>query len=290
MRRVLCSLAIVIFTSIFITCESKAERADREHKERVKEMALNTRLEKKAYEGADTGALAAYTLRLEMEIEENNKLVAEECERINVETLLLPLEERLLANPSDDNLPESIWKVFLNDAPFTDAYFGLDFTLSKYNICTEYPDISDWEPCDHRNVCWREFTILDFDGDGENELLYLVTDENNAHAFYILFHEIGGKVYSYRIFYRSMCFIKEDGTIEASDGAADNDVYRITAFYEDGYDIETHGKMCSYLTKNGEDLYGHFYFVNDEEVTEEYYYNVFLKEQNGKENVKWNSE
>lgn len=78
-----------------------------------------------------------------------------------------------------------------------------------------------------------KFTVVDLDGDGENEVvLWILVNEVSDYGFEIL-HYQEGTVYGNTLSYRSFYDLKADGTFWWSGGAANSGVGRLT-FAEDG--------------------------------------------------------
>ena len=209
-----------------------------------------------------------------------------EFNMINVEMPLEPLDDRLLITPISENIPHSIIDVFEKDAIFKDAYFDIDIRLSEYNLCTNCQDIRGWEKYEHANVYWSKYTVIDLDRDGTNELVYLV-DLETGGGQYVIFHDIDGTAYSFRIPFRSMVILRTDGTAESTDGAADGKWYKITGFEKNGFSTEIMGMMSSSSAKSGEDVHEKSYYVGTKEVTEEYFFDTFIPEMEAMESVKW---
>ena len=269
-------IILVVYTSCLL-----AACSNRETKAGPYELR---RIVKKATEVGDFTSRSAILPLIE-EIDRHK--AKEEFDKSNIETPLEPLEERLLIMPDSADIPQSIMDVFEKDSTFMDAYFSIETRLSDYNICTLYENIEDWERYEHANVYWISYATVDFDGDGENELVYLVDEGCRGGGHYVIFHDIEGVVYSYRVPYRAMGFLKKDGTAESNSGASDNRWYRITKFRKDGIETDILGMMSSWGYENGEEVYKNSYYVGTEEVTEDFFYNKFLAEMDEKEPVNW---
>ena len=271
--------SIMLFSTVFVVpfllaCSNAGPQPEAYILRRTVKLASET--------GGRNGIQAALPV-----IEEIDQIKAkDEFDRINVETLLVPLEERLLIKPVSEDIPQSIIDVFEKDAIFKDAYFDFDIRLSEYNLCTHSQDIDGWEKYEHANVYWSKYTVIDLDRDGTNELVYLV-DLETGGGQYVIFHDIDGIAYSFRIPFRSMAILRIDGTAESTGGASDGRWYRITRFERNRLSAEILGIMSSWSFENGEEIYERAYYVGNRKVTEEYFYDVFIPEIDAKEPVKW---
>lgn len=89
----------------------------------------------------------------------------------------------------------------------------------------------------------EKYTLIDFDGDGTNELAVYVTPNYGA---YLVFHINGGRIYGFEFNEREMIDLKKDGTFIQSSGAEvngiakinfDGDKYKLTEIaFADGYE------------------------------------------------------
>lgn len=105
----------------------------------------------------------------------------------------------------------------------------------------------------------QEYTFIDFDGDGANEL---VVDISLAHTFYMIFYENNDIVYGFLINRRSLQSIKKDGSFVQT-GAADVNYYCKLEFDKNTYRVintaikdekngiyEINGKKCALESVN----------------------------------------
>lgn len=174
----------------------------------------------------------------------------------------LPLEERLLIVPSEEDIPDSIKKVFTENANFEVIFDqGFDIRLEEYEeevkINVEYHEkLFDWIDIIRINtnldrydygrpeysedwnfsLRWYAYKVIDLDGDGVNEIIYKVdTDEkiNTAVDYYVIFHDIEGQAYAYAM---NPFLLTEDGVASVPGGAMDC-VFRFKAFDEERYYI-----------------------------------------------------
>ena len=102
---------------------------------------------------------------------------------------------------------------------------GIDVYLDDFAYEDEYTE-------DPLPYTIRKFAYLDMDEDGENEIV-LEMDYGMDGAYEVL-KEIDGTVYGYNFVYRAMVPLYDDGSMLASGGAADNQIYRVN-FTTTGY-------------------------------------------------------
>jgi len=80
----------------------------------------------------------------------------------------------------------------------------------------------------------QQFALLDLDGDGTQEVvLSLGVEKEEYYGFEVLRYQ-GEKVYGYRINYRALAQLKNDGTFMASEGAMLNTPSKLN-FTDSGY-------------------------------------------------------
>ncbi|MCR4961330.1 MAG: hypothetical protein K6A74_07725 [Lachnospiraceae bacterium] len=132
----------------------------------------------------------------------------------DLKTELLPIEERLLVQPGDDDIPKSIKEVFTNNSKFAVVHKrvhhidvaktcngDIDITVSYEDVSLfgglEVTDIRDYStllewykdgelpendtylvPSEKLcgNLYWIAYSVIDLDGDGINELVYKLGD------------------------------------------------------------------------------------------------------------------
>ena len=82
-----------------------------------------------------------------------------------------------------------------------------------------------------------QFTIIDLDNDGENEVVLWIQINGIVDYGFEILHYQDGEVYGYTLPYRSFMSVKADGTFTFSDSAADSGIGRLR-FSTDGYMIE----------------------------------------------------
>ncbi len=176
--------------------------------------------------------------------------------------------------PDTSELPTEIMQVFYEDKPFKYVFkiFKIDddseitprgtiettvkdFVYDVFFDETEDGNLSwlEW------NTKWKEYTVIDLDDDGVNELVYLV--DPGSGGFYIIFHVIDGEVYGYSELYRFIGFLYKDRTFVSESGAGWYNFRRITSFNKEGYTIE---ELARAEQPHAEQLY----YIGDEEVDE----------------------
>ena len=175
---------------------------------------------------------------------------------------ITPKEERLQFLPIEEDIPESIKKVFTENAEFEvifdmgfevepkehgdivelsiDYYTPDDFGMvGKITTDNEHYDLGepfyteDWKFPLH----WYAYKVIDLDCDGTDELIYEIKtwDDNVAYVdYYMIFHDIEGKAYAYAT---DIFPFTEDGTATVGHGSIDY-LYRFKSFDRDRYYVE----------------------------------------------------
>ena len=136
---------------------------------------------------------------------------------------------------------------------------------------------------DSVTVSATKFTVMDIDGDGEDEaVLWLQINNISDYGFEIL-HYQNGEIYGYTLQYRAFMNLKTDGTFLFSGGAADSGIGKMT-FSETGYSVNTQVySQSGYDTNNELNVQ---YFINDESCSEDEF-NDILSGQEQKSDVEW---
>ncbi len=136
---------------------------------------------------------------------------------------------------------------------------------------------------DSVTVSATKFTVMDIDGDGEDEaVLWLQINNISDYGFEIL-HYQNGEIYGYTLQYRAFMNLKTDGTFLFSGGAADSGIGKMT-FSETGYSVNTQVySQSGYDTNNELNVQ---YFINDESCSEDEF-NDILSGQEQKADVEW---
>lgn len=136
---------------------------------------------------------------------------------------------------------------------------------------------------DSVTVSATKFTVMDIDGDGEDEaVLWLQINNISDYGFEIL-HYQNGEIYGYTLQYRAFMNLKTDGTFLFSGGAADSGIGKMI-FSETGYSVNTQAySQSGYDTNNELNVQ---YFINDESCSEDEF-NDILSGQEQKADVEW---
>lgn len=175
-----------------------------------------------------------------------------------------------------DTNDESILKaVLLGDTQFL---YVSDGNTEVMDI-TDVPSIFD--PYDSDMKIW-DFSVVDLDGDGEEEVILFVVGVAGDMGGRMIFHQIGDKIYGYKTNYRTLLELKTDGTFNFSDlsGLLEGGIGTISDFSEHGYTID----KITYATGTYE---GWDTFVVDHQpATEEEYIDAEAI-QNEKPSVTW---
>ena len=198
-------------------------------------------------------------------------------------------------NPADDEL------VLQNgNGPADKAVFGTDTntgSLIKDVLLgnagflyvadgnTEVMDITDipiiFDADDPSMKIW-EFSVVDLDRDGEEEIILFVIGVAGDMSGKMILHQIGDEVYGYACDSRTLEELKTDGTFGFSDptGVAEGGIGEIIDFSEVGYTMD----KISYGsgTHEGWDTF----IVDHEPATEEEYFNA-ASMQSGKPDAEW---
>lgn len=108
---------------------------------------------------------------------------------------------------------KAVEEVMPKDFSFTEVETGKKYTIYDYNLESNHGNDTA------ESLRWSRYAFCDMDQDGAVEMLIEVA---RAGAYYLILHEIEGEFYGYRLSYRSMTQIYEDGLTEGSSGSADN--------------------------------------------------------------------
>lgn len=172
---------------------------------------------------------------------DENQMTEENCESIasdlETEEAGSELSEELIAS-----IPELIMKVLLNEGSFTlegDSYENLEKLFRRHSS-------------------GEEFSVIDFDSDGYNEVVLY-----NEPSY--IFHTDGENVYAYKINFRCILWLKTDGIFNSSGGASDLYYHKFVEFTENEFVYETYLYIKGYMDGKK----GPFYFdgVEDDKDT-----------------------
>lgn len=114
---------------------------------------------------------------------------------------------------------KAVEEVMPKDFSFTEVETGKKYTIYDYNLESNYGNDTA------ESLKWGRYAFCDMDQDGAVEMLIEVV---RAGAYYLILHEIEGEFYGYRLSYRSMTQIYEDGLTTGSSGSADQQGTRWT--------------------------------------------------------------
>ncbi len=156
--------------------------------------------------------------------------------------------------------------VLRGEMEFRDTLSGKDFDISRVQeIITSDTSITI-EP--------NYFTAVDLDADGTPEvILSLVINGSNSFGYLVLRYQ-DSIVYGYTFAQRELSEIRTDGTFEASGGAADVGICRIT-FDKDSYLID---KFTYHEThEDSENGFSNSYFVDHRMVEQAEYDQAYNK-------------
>ena len=149
-------------------------------------------------------------------------------------------------------------------------------------VITDVPALFDED--DPLMKVW-EFSVIDLNGDGEDEVILFVVGvagDMGGKGGKVVFHQIGDKVYGYTTDNRTLVDLKIDGTYDYSDptGVAEAGIATVRGFSETEYTVD----KITYATGTYK---GWDTFVADHQsVTEEEYLDAVSK-QDQKQNAEW---
>ena len=128
-----------------------------------------------------------------------------------------------------------------------------------------------------------QFSVLDMDGDGQDEIV-LKLSTSGGDGFYEILRYDNGTVYGYFMVFRGMSELKEDGTFSFSSGAADSGWGKLS-FGPDGAVTEV---LVNSQSKQDDTGLAVEYFKQGEQI-EEAEFNALLEEQFKKQDVAWDA-
>ena len=216
------------------------------------------------------------------------------------DTLPESYENRLMVAPPRDEVRSEIAAVIYDDEPFTViqyaetenpddpddiymAFYSKKFVMSEYdffplNLVDMWSNIAEgnYESAD---IYWKGYSTIDLDLDGVEELVYYFSLKEDIEGYFLIFTVIDSEVYSYILGLREMGTLKDDGTMEHSEGASWSDIWVIDKFRKDGYDQKILARL---RWEDGEDAF----YVGDNKVTWEEY-RKFCDEERSPKGVLW---
>lgn len=168
-----------------------------------------------------------------------------------------------------DNLPDEICEVFHSGREFVRSETGeystiYDFTLKRNEL--------------NKPLYWTSYYVLDFDRDGQNELIFVISDKIEAFPATVIFTLLDEEVYAYTETMWPFEFIFSDSTIlGAGNGSASAaDYYRIVSFNKEGYETE--------IMASGDGI-EHTFTIGGEEVSEDAFWDFITPMAWNKEKV-----
>ena len=210
----------------------------------------------------------------------NVKDKAKGTENTTTTTITKSTKENITFNLTEKS--EQILKVLKNEKKYYNTELKRECYIMDYNSDNymtvnskgkyEYQKESNAEKINIQSWCQ-----VDMDADGEQEVI-LQTGTGNE----IVLTYKDGKVYSYAFPFRGMKNIKTDGTFESSGSASDTYIGRLKFNNGECY----YSEICTADSSNEKSA---IYRINNKKTTKEKVDN-FLKKQNKKENVMWNTE
>lgn len=153
---------------------------------------------------------------------------------------------------------------------------------SRFFYCSDGMDMPALFDSDDPFVKIVEFTVVDLNGDGEDEVILFVVGAAGDMGGKVILHQIGGEVYGYTTDNRSLVDLKIDGTYSYSDptGAAEAGIAAVIGFSETECTVD----KITYATGTYE---GWDTFVaNHQSATEEEYLDAVFQ-QDQKQNAEW---
>ena len=161
---------------------------------------------------------------------------------------------------TDTSAMEIFRSVLLGDTQF---FYGSAGNMKAMAI-TDVPSLFD--AYDPFMKIW-EFSVVDLDGDGEEEVILFVTGAAGDMGGKVILHQINGEVYGYITDNRTLVDLKKDGTYVYSDqtGLAEAEIAAVTGFSGTEYTVDKFS--CAAGTYEGRDTF----IVNHQPATEEEY-------------------
>ena len=140
-------------------------------------------------------------------------------------------------------LPDSIQNVFSEGGEFeyTGDYYDGVHAHTRYTLASYQPYMAGFENAEEAEgfrAFPKEYTIIDLDGDGKNEIVLRVESKEHGRADYLILSDVNGNAYGYVMVYRGLNPLYADGRAWGSSGASWNDLYRFTAFTVNGFEQE----------------------------------------------------
>ncbi len=149
------------------------------------------------------------------------------------------------------DIPENIRAVIKNEKTFINGNMGEMYFKDSESL-------SLYRPAQYGNI---DYTVLDLDGDGKQEMIISGMDGN------LILHDSGKEIRGYYVGFRNMLALKTDGTFDWTDLTISGEygIQRITGFTESNYLRED---LCHI---HEDDKGTRTYFVGGNKVTESEY-------------------
>lgn len=175
----------------------------------------------------------------------------------------------------DTNTMEIFRAVLLGDTQF---FYSSAGNVEAMSI-TDVPSLFD--AYDSFMKIW-EFSVVDLDGDGEEEVVLFVTGAAGDMGGKVILHQIGGEVYGYITDNRTLVDLKTDGTYVYSDqaGLAEAGIAVVTGFSGTEYTVDKLSWAAG--TYEGWDTF----VVGHQPATEEEYLDA-VSRQDKKQAAEW---
>lgn len=158
--------------------------------------------------------------------------------------------------------------VLNNEITFVDET-GKSVYLKNYNVFSERSAVEGEETIP------QKYTQVDFDGDGNDEMVLYVTPDFGA---YLVFHIYNGQVYGFEFTERALMDLKKDGSFMGSSGAG-NTTYLALSFKDEKYELHELAYQYDMTEKK-------VYKINGKDVTAEEF-DIFYEAFRNKPNVDW---
>lgn len=174
---------------------------------------------------------------------------------------------------SDGN--EIFKAVLLGNSPFVYCSDG----NAERMVITDIPALFD---ADDPLMKIFEFSMVDLNGDGEEEVILFVAGAAGDMGGKVILHQTGDEVYGYITDNRTLVDLKMDGTYSYSDptGSAEAGIAAVVDFSEAGYTTD----KITYATGTYE---GWDAFVADHQPVTEKEYLDAVSRQDQKQNAEW---
>ncbi len=185
-----------------------------------------------------------------------------------------------LSAGQDEEAPFSIEESYRAILSGDGAFISTDLQNRELGLANIGEAVTD---DDSVRVKASQFTIVDLDGDGENEIvLWIKINDDLDYGFEILYG-LDKEIYGYTLSYREFMDLKADGTFLYSGGAYDTGIGRLQ-LSGNGYTLE---ELCRSKSQyDSDNALTVQYFENGEPCSEEEFDNALLRQEE-KTDVSW---